>query len=355
MTATLSIPTPIAASTPAVTSLATVPTDTARIYVHRLGGDWYGHYMDGANEAALAEFSDFVCDGTRSAAMDEDELIARMQGCTAILSLGGGGAHEITPRVLRAVGTVQAICIGHWCGQLVGAAAEVGIPLVEGSNANTVAVAEWTMAAALLSIRQLHTFDTRLKSGSPWAEPRRSVGLLRETSVGLVGLGRIGKYVARMFRMLGVDVMACDALATPADAAGLDIRLGTLDEVLATSDLISLHLPVLPSTRGLIDARALARMRDGAVFINSARAALCDEDALTRELQSGRISAVLDVFAVEPLPLDHPLRRLDNVIITPHLAGDNDVMFRRCSREAIATLRNFFAGRGLHDRRFAFP
>ena len=338
-------------------SLPTPPSllHRPRIYIHRISSQRYPLYMDEANHAALAEFAEIVSDGPRDTAMSADELVARLSGCDAILSLGGGGSHEITPEVLRTVGSVRAICIAHWCEQLVDTAKAAGIPLVEGSNANTVAVAEWTLAAALAGVRRLHEFDRRLKDGSPWAEPRFSVGLLAGSVVGLVGLGRIGRYVARMFRALGLTVLAYDPGLSTEQGAELGVELLGLDDVLRRSDIVSLHLPVIPATRGLISAEKLALLRDGCLFINSARAVLCDEAALVGELQRGRISAALDVFAVEPLALDHPLRGLDNVLITPHFAGDNVAMTRLCAKQAIVTLRRFFTGDGLHDARYCFP
>ena len=325
-----------------------------RIYIHR-HGPRYRLYMDDANLAELASFADLVCDGDRTDAMTAEELVGRIRGCSAILSFGGGGSHEITPEVLRGTGSVRAICIAHWCGQLVDTAAAAGVPAIEGSNANTVAVAELTLAAALMGIRQPHVFDRRMKAGSSWGEPRMGVGMLKGSVVGLVGLGRIGRYLAQLLRLMGAKVIAYDIGFSPEQANQLGIALVPLDELLRTSDVVSLHLPVTDQTRGLLGQREFALLRDGCVFINSARAEIYDEPALVRELRSGRFSAFLDVFALEPLPLEHPFRRLDNVVLTPHLAGDNLAMCRRCGSEAIATLRDHFAGHGLRDRRYAFP
>lgn len=323
-----------------------------RVYVHRLDS-WYPRYMDEENEALLASFAEVVSEGDRATPLDADELIARMAGCRAILSLNGTGTGEITTEVLKAVGTVEVICISHWWEQLVGPAQEAGIQFTEGSNANTVAVAEWTVAAALMGIRRLHTFDRALKAGSPWAEPRRHAGMLCESTVGLVGLGRIGWYVAHYFTALGASVIAHDK--DRAKAAELGLPLVDLDELMATADVISLHLPVTADTTGLLGAREFSLIKDGAVLINSARAALYDEAALVAELGKNRFTAYLDVFSSEPLPLDHPFRGMDNVIITPHIAGDNAVMFRRCGREAIQTLQDYFDGKGLRDLQYFCP
>jgi phosphoglycerate dehydrogenase-like enzyme len=326
-----------------------------RVYIHRIGSQRFPRYLDRQALADLEGFAEAVSDGPRDTGMTATELVARLRGCEAILSLCGGGAHEITSAVLREAGTVRAVCIAHWCCQLADDAAAAGVPVVEGSNANTVAVAEWTLAAALSGVRRLHVFDGQLKAGSPWAEPRLAAGMLAGSVVGLVGLGRIGRYVARMFRVLGLEVIAYDPGVTPAQGEELGVRQLGLDEVLRAADLVSLHLPVTDGTRGIIGAERLAMLRDGCVLINSARAALCDEPALVAELGRGRIGAVLDVFAEEPLPLAHPLRRLGNVLLTPHIAGDNLAMSLRCGREAVGTLRRFFAGEGLHDQRYRFP
>ena len=323
-----------------------------KVYVHRLGS-WYSLYMNAENEALLQSFAEMVSEGGREAGLSADELVERMQGCRAILSLNGTGANEITPEVLQAVGTIEAICISHWWEQFADTARETGIKVIEGSNANTIAVAEWTLGAALMGIRRLPLFNTRLKSGSPWAEPRRPVGLLCESTVGLIGLGRIGWYVAHYLQTLGARVIAYDQDATKADQLGLP---GVdLEELLQTADVVSLHLPVTAETKGLLGAREFSLIQDGAILVNSARAALYDEAALVAELKKNRFSAYLDVFSTEPLPLDHPFRTMDNVTITPHIAGDNAAMFLRCGREAIQTLQDYLAGKGLRNHQYRYP
>ncbi len=324
-----------------------------RIYVHRLGS-FYPLYMDAANESLLLSFADAVLERGREEPFAADELVERMRGCSAILSLNGMGAGEITAEVLRRVGTVKLICIAHYWEHFTETARQAGIACIEGSNANTLAVAEWTLAAILMGVRRLHGFDRALKAGSPWGEPRRgAAGLLRERIVGLIGLGRIGWYVAQCLKPMGVRIIVFDQDRTKIENLGLE-AVG-LDELLSTADVVSLHLPVTPATKGLLGAREFARLKDGAVFINSARAALTDEPALVAELKKNRFSAFLDVFAAEPLPPDHPFRSMDNVVITPHIAGDNAAMFLRCGREAILTLKDFVEGKGAVNRQYTFP
>ena len=312
-----------------------------KVYIHRVGAA-YPRYMSSENEAALAEFADVVSDGPTDALQPQDALIARIKGCDAILSLAGGWTDEITADTLKSADTVKFICVAHWGEQLIDAARGANVILTEGSNANTLAVAEWTFTAALMGIRRLHVFDAALKSGSPWGEPRREVGLLCESTVGIVGLGRIGAHCAKHFNALGAKVIAYDPYWTQERAEQIGVTLVPLDELLAASNVVSLHLPVTPETRGMFGPREFGLVRDNAVFINSARAALYDENALMHELQKDRFSAYLDVFEKEPLAPDHPFRRMNNVVLTPHIAGDNNAMCRRCAREAIGTLKRYF-------------
>ena len=254
---------------------------------------------------------------------------------------------------MRRVGTIRLIVISHWWNQFERLDLKsLGIRVVEGSNANTVAVAEWVLTAALMGIRRLTDFDAKMKEGSLWCEPRRCVGMLYGKRVGLVGLGRIGRYSARLFQMMGAKVQAYDKYFSPDEARLLGIELVTLDEALQNSDIISLHLPVTEETRGMLKKEHFEKIPDGAVFINSARAALYEEKALIEELKKKRFFAYLDVFSQEPLPVDHPLRSLENVLITPHIAGDNPDMFRLCGKQAIDTLRDYFSGKEVVDKKY---
>lgn len=311
-----------------------------KIYVHRMG-DWYKTYMNDENEALLKSFAEVVSDGERKSSMSSSELIDRISGCEAILSLGGGGSHEITNHVLNAVGTVKLICIAHWCEQFKYVTKESGIKVIEGSNANTVAVAEWTLATALMGVRKLLGFNKSLKSRLLWEEPGCEVGMLSGSTVGLVGLGRIGLYCSKYFRTMGAKVFAYDKYWTKEQADKHGVVLVSLDDLLKNSDVVSLHLPVTLETKGMLRAREFALIKDDAIFINSARAALYDEKALIDELQKVRFTAFLDVFEEEPLPLDHPFRSMENVFITPHIAGKNSTMFLKCGYEAIETLKSY--------------
>ena len=193
------------------------------------------------------------------------------------------------------------------------------------------AVAEFVVSEALLGLRPLHEIDRGMKAGADWKDLRERYlgGLLGARTVGVIGAGYVGRKVIRLFNAFGSRVLVYDPLLSAETAASLGVTLRSLDDLLTESDVATLHAPVLPETRGMIGAAQLARLRDGAVFINTARAALVDQPPLLRELQSGRITAALDVFDSEPLPPDSPFRQLPNVIISPHTAGHTTDTYHR--------------------------
>ncbi|MBQ3122649.1 MAG: C-terminal binding protein [Firmicutes bacterium] len=163
-------------------------------------------------------------------------------------------------------------------------------------------------------------------------------------TLGVVGIGNIGTYTAKMARGLGMDVIACDPYVPDEKFESLGIRRGTLDDVLMQSDAITLHVPLNEETYHMIDSEAISKMKDGVLFINDARGPVADEDALIEALKSGKIAAAgLDVFSPEPFPEDHIFRTMDNVILTPHtawLTAESDADVDRLAAElAIMALK----------------
>ncbi len=319
---------------------------TSHIYIHR-AAEWYTLYMDAANEVRLRAFATVTTGGERAQPYTPAELTHELAGVDGILSLNGIGATEITTDVLNAVGTVKVAAVSHWWhGGHVPASAmwrAAGVEVIDASDATTEAVVEWVIGAAIMGVRRLVHYDRALKSGSLWAEPgRRNAGLLGQSVVGLIGAGRVGRAAARQFRHFGAPLIAYDPFLSAEDAAAYGIRRVALDELLATADVISLHMAVTDATTRMLGAREFARIKDGAVFVNSARSALYDTEALVAELRRGRFAAFIDVYDTEPLPLDDPLRTLPNAFITPHIAGDTNGMFLRCGRIAIERLRDWF-------------
>jgi phosphoglycerate dehydrogenase-like enzyme len=199
------------------------------------------------------------------------------------------------------------------------AATEQGVAVTITAGANDQAVAEHTVAMMLAVARGFPSRDMMVRRGD-WR--RLTLGRLAGKTLGLIGLGRIGRSVVPKAQGIGMTVIATDPLADRAFADRHDVRLCSLDELLAESDVVSVHAPNTPDTENLINARTLARMKKGSILVNTARGNLVDEDALIHALNSGHLmGAALDVFKVEPLPLTSPLVSMENVLLAPHMAG----------------------------------
>jgi len=205
----------------------------------------------------------------------------------------------------------------------LGAATRAGIPVCQTIEGTIAGVAEHAVLLTLAVLRRLVEADASVRRGE-WLvwQLRPTSYQLAGKSVGLFGLGRIGQEAARRFRAFGTEILYADVVR--ADAAverELGARFVSFDELLSAADVISLHAPLSPETRGRFGAEAFGRMKPAAVFVNTARGGLVDEPALVAALRDGVIAgAGLDVFAEEPPPAGHPLFALSNVVLTPHCA-----------------------------------
>lgn len=202
---------------------------------------------------------------------------------------------------------------------------EQGLRLAQGgSAAMATAVAELALTFTLVLLRDVHSMDRRLQATRNWKAGGSGVLThgIREQTIGVLSLSRVGREYVSMVHGLGVrEVLVHDPFAAEDDAAALGVQLVGLAELCERSDVLAIHAPVTEETRGILDADMIARLRDGAIVLNTARSAVIDMEALTAELFTGRLRAGLDVFDVEPLAEDSPLYGLDNVLITPHVAG----------------------------------
>lgn len=199
-----------------------------------------------------------------------------------------------------------------------------GIDVYPAIGANAAAVAEYVVCMAMMLLRGAAYGATETVSRGEW--PRAALINGREAGgkrLGIVGLGSVGRVTADLARAVGMSVHAYDP-SLPADHAGWrqTHRIADLDALMAACDVVSVHVPLLPATRGLIDARRLALMPRHAVLINVARGGVVDEAALAAALRAGHIgAAAVDVFDEEPLPADSALARVPNLVMTPHIAG----------------------------------
>ena len=184
-------------------------------------------------------------------------------------------------------------------------------------------VAELVIAQMLAALRELHLLNKGLREGTAWDELRAQHPgrLLGARTVGVVGASRTGRSVIGLLKAFGAKVLVYDPLLTSAESDHLGVTKADLDTLLQRSDVVTLHAPLLPSTRNLLGPRELGLMPDGTLLVNSARGGLVEPTALLAELRTGRISAALDVFPDEPLPADSEWRQLPNTIVSPHSAG----------------------------------
>ncbi len=203
----------------------------------------------------------------------------------------------------------------------IAAATERGVAVFNAPGGNTVAAAELTVGLMLALTRHIPAADASMRRGE-WNRAMYKGSELKGKTLGLVGSGRIGTEVAKRCRAFEMDVIVHDPYLTDMQVSQFGGRLVDLDDVLTTSDFISLHVPVNEETRRMIDGEALAKMKLSAVLINASRGPVLDQDALAHALEAGVIAgAALDVYDSEPLADDSPLRDAPNVVLTPHLGA----------------------------------
>ncbi len=250
------------------------------------------------------------------AQLEEEQLLAALDGVEASLA----GSEPYTARVLAAHPRLRVIArvgVGYDAVD-VEAATRQGIAVCIAPGTNQGSVAEHTFALLLALTRQLVPQHLGVKAGA-W--PRGTTVPLRGQTIGVAGLGRIGKAVASRALAFEMNVIAHDPFPDTTWAAQHGIPLVSFEELLRRSDVVTLHMPAMPQTARIINARTLALMKPTAFLINTSRGAVVDEAALYEALKAGRLAgAGLDVFEKEP-PGDNPLLRLDNVVLTPHTAG----------------------------------
>jgi D-3-phosphoglycerate dehydrogenase len=250
-----------------------------------------------------------------------DDLIARVRGAHTAVNIRG--YCRFPAEVLEALsGTLRHLAIWGTGTDNVDleAARRFGIVVSNTPNTATEPIAEHCLMLLLAVTRRVLQLDAAVRRGE-W--PRGMLLQCRGKTLGIIGTGAIGTAFAGLARGIGMRVVAWTMHPDPEKGARAGFTyVESLDALLAQSDVVSLHLRSSPETRGLLGAKQLARMKDGAVFINTARGDIVDEAALAAALSTGKLAgAGLDVFAKEPVPHDSPLLRLPNVVLTPHTAG----------------------------------
>ena len=259
-----------------------------------------------------------------------------------------GGIDEAFFRAAPKLRLVQLISAGYDRINLA-AARQAGVPVANNGGSNAVAVAEHTLMLMLAALKRGMWLHGNVVAGN-WRvgglDEHRLYELAGKT-VGIIGLGTIGKKVARRVRAFEAQVLYYDIVRLTEDQEdALGVRFALFEELLGAADVVSLHVPLNESTHRFMGARQFSAMKPSAVLINTCRGPVVDEAALHQALTSGRIAAAgLDVLVEEPPPKDHPLFSLDNVIITPHMAGPTWENWSRAFRNAYDNIQRVAAGR----------
>lgn len=285
---------------------------------------------------SLGEFK-LYCDGRH----DDDSLIERLAGANAAISGWG-----ISNRVLAALPDLEVI-------SFTGLGASTFIDIAEASRRNitvthtlsaAATIAEHALGLMLDSARNISLLDRDIRRGT-WNTTTLAMDL-RNKTLGLVGFGRIAEALTPMAQALGMKVIVWTRNPDPQRARQHGIEFTDLDQLLATSDVLSLHLLSTPHTDGLLNAERLRSIKPGALLINTARSSLLDQAVLLELLQSGHIRAAgIDVFDDEPIATDHPFVELDNVVMTPHVAYNTPEALCEMYDTAIDNLIAFCAGK----------
>jgi D-3-phosphoglycerate dehydrogenase len=286
-------------------------------------------------------------DGLKEYFGDPDEVVAFIADAEVFVTQLAPVSRGMLERLPRL--KLVAVSRGGPVNIDMAAAREHGVTVVNTPGRNASAVAEFAIGAILAETRLIRVGHESLRKGE-WRgdlyRADRTGRELSEMTVGVVGYGAIGTKVVRLLRAFGCRILVCDPyVQLSADDRAAGVELVALDDLLARSDVVTLHPRVTEETRNMIDREAIANMKPGVIFVNTARGPLADYEALYEALADGRIaSAMLETFAVEPVPADWPLLQLPNVTLTPHIAGASVRTVTYAAEQAAEEVRRYLAG-----------
>ena len=277
-----------------------------------------------------------------------EELAELLPGTDAVVT--SWGSPSFTPELLKVADRLKIV--GHAAGSVKSRMPKEGYDrdIVVLSAAAIIAdsVAEYTLWAMLSLQRNLYPYEQLMKTDRGWK--RADMGFAQELfykKVGLVSASMVGRRVMVLLTPFKCEVLVYDPYLTEAESTALGVKKASLEDMFSTCDIVSLHAPVTPETKEMITAEHFKSLRDGSLFINTARAWVVDYPAMMAELRTGRIRAALDVFDKEPLPQDDELRNMDNVFISPHVSGHTTESRLRLVEAIADDMERFFAGEKL--------
>ncbi|CAG7608122.1 Hydroxypyruvate reductase [Paenibacillus solanacearum] len=283
---------------------------------------------------------DWVPEGVR---YEETQLEREISRYDAVLT--SWGSPKITANVLSQAANLKFI--GHAGGTLIPYVDpdvfQRNIKVVNANTALAKSTAELAIALMLAGAWNICGYRDELRSGI-WGGNGGTVSGLYGQSVGLIGIGEVAREVIALLRPFHTKIRLCSPYCTPDEAEQLGVQLCGLDELLRESSIVSLHDTLTPETRGMLGKEELRKLQTGALLVNTARAALIDEEALYNELASGRIRAALDVYYREPLSGDDPFLRLPNVVCMPHIGAFSAYWKSQLAAMVIDELLRFTSG-----------
>ena len=273
---------------------------------------------------------------------DEEKLVERLRSYPILVTIRE--RTHFPARILEGLPELELLVLtGKNSGQVdLAVATKRGI-LVAGTDGSGATAIEMTMALMLALAHRVAQEDRAMREGQ-W---QTGIGFdLGGKTLGVVGLGRIGGPIAAFGKLLGMRLLAWSANLTPEKAAAAGAVYTPLNDLFRQSDVVTLHLRLSDRTKGIITARLISLMKPTACLINTARGHLVDEGALVDALRAKRIrGAALDVFQTEPLPADHPMRSLDNVVLTPHMGYVSEESYNRFFSQAVENIEAYLDGR----------
>lgn len=307
-------------------------------------------------EEVLSSFAEIV-KNDKDRQFTSEELQESIEDVDGIIT--SWGSPRFTLSILKKAKNLKII--GHAAGSVkhyvCDEVFERGIVVTNAASEIAYSVAEYALVQMINCLRQIPDYIRLMKEGAerPFTREHYREGLCKDLTgkrVGLVGSGNVARRLMQLLKPFNVEVRVYDPYLSEVEAIHLGVKKSSLEEVLSRSDIISLHAASTPETRHMIGKRELEMILDGAVFLNCSRGALVDESALITELKKGRLRAALDVAGEETggIPLESDLRRLDNVYLTPGLAGPSGERRRRLFGSVVEDFRLFFMGKEPENR-----
>ncbi|MDF2474353.1 MAG: phosphoglycerate dehydrogenase [Anaerocolumna sp.] len=287
----------------------------------------------------LRSFSNNLVFNPTGKPLDEDALIDLLKDCDGYIA----GLDFVTNKVIDSCKNLKAISrYGAGYDRVdIAAAKSKGILVANTPGVNAEAVGELAIGLILSTARKIPYLDSQTRSGG-WV---RSTGLeLKGKTIGILGLGAIGKVVARCAQGLGMHIIAYDPFINASYCQDNNISVATFEEVISESDVISLHLPLTPDTKHLINENAISRMKDNIILVNTSRGGIIDEEAAYQALKAGKMGGLgLDAFEMEP-PKCSPLFELNNVVVTPHNGAHTQEATENMAIASVDNLINLLTG-----------